>query len=472
MSGHGTLTELLARARRRSITHLALDGLLLAAAAAFAAAVVVLLAGTQYLGAYWIAIGALAGIAGGVYFVRRRTPSTYVIAQRIDRKLSLADTLSTAAYFSSSEGPKAPAPDPIVRGAQFRQAEQVAQSVDLKLALPLRRPQALYVASGLALAALGVFLLKFAVTGSFDPKTSLVKTALEAMKSAQPEAAKLQTGQGDKQGDGPLDRDQNKNNDFAGDPSSEPNPSADQAQADSKDQAQNADAQKDEKSDSQGNQQGTPQASEDQQQEGNPQNGNQSAKQNQDPSLLDKVKQALSDMLNKMKSQAGDSKNQQSKGQQQAQNKQQSGQQDQNQGDNAEGQNESDQSSDSQDQSNNAANKESRDQQNGAGDQEGDKAQRQAEAMKAMGKISELLGKRAENVTGAVMVEVGTTKQQMKTPVAQRSANHAEAGSEIHRDEVPPMYEEFVQQYFEQIRKTPAATAKAAPAKPAASGAQ
>ena len=35
-------------------------------------------------------------------------------------------------------------------------------------------------------------------------------------------------------------------------------------------------------------------------------------------------------------------------------------------------------------------------------------------------------------------------------------AAHGEAGSEIHRDEIPPAYEDFVQQYFEQIRKAPA----------------
>ncbi len=72
-----------------------------------------------------------------------------------------------------------------------------------------------------------------------------------------------------------------------------------------------------------------------------------------------------------------------------------------------------------------------------------------------MGKITELLGKRAENVKGAVMVEVGSTKQQLKTPVGQGQSTHAEAGSEIHRDEVPPIYEQFVQQYYEKIRKTP-----------------
>jgi hypothetical protein len=54
------------------------------------------------------------------------------------------------------------------------------------------------------------------------------------------------------------------------------------------------------------------------------------------------------------------------------------------------------------------------------------------------------------------MVEVGSTKQQLKTAVEQRQAAHSEAGSEIHRDEVPVIYEQFVQQYFEQIRKMPA----------------
>jgi hypothetical protein len=42
-----------------------------------------------------------------------------------------------------------------------------------------------------------------------------------------------------------------------------------------------------------------------------------------------------------------------------------------------------------------------------------------------------------------------------------------EAGSEIHRDEVPLMYQQFVEQYFEEIRKSPDApkAAKPAPAK-------
>ena len=57
------------------------------------------------------------------------------------------------------------------------------------------------------------------------------------------------------------------------------------------------------------------------------------------------------------------------------------------------------------------------------------------------------------------MIEVGSTRQQLKTPLAQRDASHAEAGSEIHRDEVPLEYEQFVQRYFDQIRRTPSSTA-------------
>lgn len=169
-------------------------------------------------------------------------------------------------------------------------------------------------------------------------------------------------------------------------------------------------------------------------------------------------------MLNKMKSSPNDS----AKNQQGDQNQnEQSGPdaQSQDKGDSQPAQN-GKQSSDAQDGTSNAQNKPSQEQQNGIGSQEGDKAAKQAEALKAMGKITELLGKRAENVKGAVMVEVGSTRQQLKTQVTQSSAAHAEAGSEIHRDEVPPIYEQFVQQYFDKIRKSSPSDSAPAPANP------
>jgi hypothetical protein len=104
------------------------------------------------------------------------------------------------------------------------------------------------------------------------------------------------------------------------------------------------------------------------------------------------------------------------------------------------------------------------DSKSGIGSSDGDKSAREAAQLAAMGKISELLGKRAQNISGEMMVEVGSSKQQLKTPWAQRQTTHVEAGSEIHRDEVPLMYQQFVQQYFEEIRKTPDASGATKPA--------
>jgi hypothetical protein len=110
----------------------------------------------------------------------------------------------------------------------------------------------------------------------------------------------------------------------------------------------------------------------------------------------------------------------------------------------------------------------SNDAKSGMGKQDGSKDIKDAEQMAAMGKISEIFGKRAANITGEVMVEVPSGKQQLRTPYSQRRAAHAEAGGEIHRDEVPLMYQEFVQQYFEEVRKaespSPARAQSPAPA--------
>jgi hypothetical protein len=51
------------------------------------------------------------------------------------------------------------------------------------------------------------------------------------------------------------------------------------------------------------------------------------------------------------------------------------------------------------------------------------------------------------------MVEVGSTNQQLKTPVGEGQSLMPRRGAKSTRDEVPPIYEEFVQQYFEKIRK-------------------
>jgi hypothetical protein len=90
----------------------------------------------------------------------------------------------------------------------------------------------------------------------------------------------------------------------------------------------------------------------------------------------------------------------------------------------------------------------------GMGKQDGNKDIKDAEQKAAMGKLSEIYGKRAENIRGDVMVEVTSSKQQqLRTGYTQRGANHTDAGGEVHRDEVPQHLQHYVQQYFEQVRK-------------------
>jgi hypothetical protein len=437
--------------------------LVLAVAVALGGAVVILLAGTEFLSWYWILLVVAVSLGAGLFLLRKRIPSSYAVAQRIDARLKLADTISTAAYF---DAPSDPLPaDPRICESQRRQAEKVATTVDVRRALPLLRPPALYPACGLLLAACGIFLLRYAVLGTFDPSKSLVKTAYDTFFSSPSQQAKLGNLPRDptQLGNEPdADGDLTKDADFAGDPSSQSDDAAEaQAQTNAKADGKDGEGKKDDASSSDNPENSkNPDKANDGKQSGN-QNGK------QDPSMMDKVREALSDMLNKMKSQPNESaQNQNQKGdaQSQKQDKQQGQPQDKNPGDNADAQSDNQQSSDGESQGNSTDAKNSQDQQRGIGSEEGDKTARDAAALRAMGKISELLGKRAQNVSGTVMVEVGSTKQQLKTAIEQRQATHSEAGSEIHRDEVPVIYEQFVQQYFEQIRKMPAkpSSAKAA----------
>ena len=173
------LNALLDKARRRVLTQLLLDKGALAATIGLGGTVVLLLAGTQILEWYWVAALAIASLAVGVYQMRKNVPSQYQLAQRIDRRLELADTLSTATYFGAN--PKAG--HERVCEVQRREAEGMAKGVDLQAALPASRPRYIYPAAALLLAATGLFLLRFAVLGSLDLRPSLIEMAVDTFFS-------------------------------------------------------------------------------------------------------------------------------------------------------------------------------------------------------------------------------------------------------------------------------------------------
>jgi hypothetical protein len=446
-------------------------------------AIILLLIGTQILEWYWVVALAVVSLGVGLYRLRKHIPSKYKLAQRIDRRLMLADALSTATYFASPEAEGEPA----IRERQREEAERIARTVDVRAALPMTRPRYLYPATALAAAAIVLFAVRFAVTGKLDLEPSLVKIAFDtffqpkqlAQNQKQPDRMKAPpldqgdpdapTTESDKTPDSPIDTEDppDYSNPQAGDNSkdaakaNDPNPDqadVDQGDKGDKQQKGNDDSQNDSKDSKSGDQK----------------DGKQDSKQassNDSSSLMDKIKDAMANMLNKMKPSSAQ-EGQQS--QQNAQKDQQSGQQQkgqkgdqQKQAENSNSDAQSDQSQDDQKQSADAKGAEkssdknaSQDSKSGIGSADGDKSAKEAEQLKAMGKISEILGKRAQNVTGEVMVEVGSSKQQLKTPWAQKDAAHTDAGSEIHRDEVPLMYQQYVEQYFEQIRKSGEAAKK------------
>ncbi|MBV9294652.1 MAG: hypothetical protein JO145_03700, partial [Acidobacteriaceae bacterium] len=89
----------------------------------------------------------------------------------------------------------------------------------------------------------------------------------------------------------------------------------------------------------------------------------------------------------------------------------------------------------------------------GAGRQEGDKDVQEAEQLRAMGKLAEIIGKRSASITGEMMVETRSGKQQLKTEYSQRMGHHSDLGGEINRDEIPLIYQQYIREYMEQVRK-------------------
>jgi hypothetical protein len=485
-----------------------LDQSALALTIGMAGAIILLLVGTQILDWYWVVLLAVASFGVAVYRLRKTVPSTYKIAQRIDRKLALADALSTAAYFSESSaqssGPSsklAAHVDQAICERQMRDAESIARTVDVRVGVPFAAPRFAIPAIALAAVAVGLFVVRYAVTGSLSLQPSLVKMAYDTFFPYKPEVAKnrrvndprkmsqpdagdpdSQTTENQDTPETALDAQDSPEEVTADSVDNSKSASKQGSQSDSPDQqAQNGD--KSDKS-TPGNDPGEDNSSKDESKSGKPQNGKDAKEAKQgnsnadNSSLMDKLRDAMANVMNKMTSSPKD-------GQQPSQSAQ-NGQQGPRDKSNTKGkpsQNKSDPSSDAQsDQSSDGADKSqsadahgqekgadknaSNDSKSGIGSADGDKSGKEADELKAMGKISEILGKRSANVSGEVMVEVGSSKQQLKTPWAQKQATHTEAGSEIHRDEVPLIYQPFVEQYFEEIRKS-APAAKTPAAKPA-----
>lgn len=496
MGGDEILERLLATVRRRTLVQLLLEQGSLAIAAGCVILLLLLLAGTQVLEWYWPPLVVLATLAYGVWRIRGRIPTSYETAQAIDAQLQLKDALSTAVFFANSHNAER-APRELIQ-AQRRFAESLAASADPVVASPLRFPRQAWPALGAFVLCGALLVTRYGFRGSLDLTQPLVHIPFETLFGSPDQVAKKEAPkqQALKEFEGltvPAEAGQEQPGDkkaTADDQAMQSDLSDGQPSPDGNTKQAGAGKDQEGKEGAEGNEkaEGASAGDEKGQKEGNsPQQGSQNAKSASQPnsqqnssqqagensSLMDKMKDAMANMMARMKmsQQAGQSKQSQQAGQQgspqQASNQNKQGQK----GSPSPGQakSEGQQSDEAGEQQGEGSSKNMNAQgkmsdaagekqspqegKSGAGKQDGEKDIKAAEQQAAMGKISELLGKRAQNLTGEVMVEVSSGKQQLKTSYISKSAAHNEAGGEVNRDEIPAAYQEFVQQYFEQVRK-------------------
>lgn len=483
MSTHSPLKRLLELARKRDLLNLALDKGALAACLILGGVIVLLLAGTDILNWYWMAALALASVAAGVYLIRKGLSSRYVLAQRIDQKLELKDAISTAYYFAEHPEPAKAA----ICDSQLKQAETVAEQVDIKQALPFSRSRFVVLAAALAAAAFGLFAVRYLVSGKLDLKASLAQVVYENFFGEKPTEAhnqlppraKFEPQAGNPNQDAQLESDRQPEDLLGSQDSAEAEQTpddnsktasqdGDKKQGEGKgggDKAKDDSSAKGNESQDDKGQPSSEDAKNGDSKQGSQSGGKPSGGNQKNESMLDKMKNALSNMIDKLKQEASEG----SKGDQsQAQNSPSDQKQDQ--GDKGQkANNDKSQASANGDQSQQADGKQSaeagndkqaskqnagQDSKNGIGSQDGEKAIKQAEQLQAMGKIDEILGKRSAAVSGEMMVEVGSGKQQLKTQWSQSQANHTNAGGEIHRDEIPLTEQQFIERYFEEVHKS------------------
>jgi hypothetical protein len=489
--------ETVRRARHRILANEAMRHAAYSVSAALASLILLLLLGTQILGWAWLLLLPAIALAAGTYVTWRRAPSAYLVAQRVDHNLKLADTLSTALFFAASDRGGKAADDRRrdMQRAQWSQAERIAASVDPRRAIPIGMPRALYATALLALAAGSLFALRYGLDRRLDlraPLARIVQDKLgytEARQTARenpaahdpkrPEETGFSLDDSRQKSPGELDAAPDSALDTVGVPdvdnksgSSRPENSK-LAQSTQLEGEQNKNEEPEGVSANPGDQQSAdgrkgPSGSKPGKQ-GQGDDKQASGNSGENSSLLGKFRDAMSSLMNRMRQQSGAKGAQQQAGAQnggqqksQSGNAGQNGKQGQQPGDGQQADakdaqpgddSQSAQSSQSGSPGQSGQQPATKQPGSGIGRQDGSKDVKLAEQLAAMGKISEIIGKRAANVSGELTVEVENSNQQLRTPYAPRDAHHAQAGGEINRDEVPVALQAYVQQYFEQVRK-------------------
>ncbi|HVW11289.1 MAG TPA: hypothetical protein VHC90_22040, partial [Bryobacteraceae bacterium] len=401
-------------------------------------------------------------------------------------KSGLHDSLSTAHYYSTHGAPDHQSE--AILAAQRGQAESMAGNVDVSIVVPFRFPKALYGLAALLLVSTGLVGVRYFYGHNLDLRAPITEVIFEDMAAKAPVAAKaprlsqkqedLEEARSllDKLGLGAnLEQKPDEKLDQAlADALRGPETTPGQTDAAKFDPSMNKGDPIDQPKDNQKNS-GAGQAGDRSGQKQSDQNAGAQSGQNgqngekSEKSLLSRLKQAMDNMMNSPNQ--GDKKNNASKDSKSSSNRSDPTQEPGQQGDQQnQGQAQGDakgatQKSNSPGQTSGNS-PEKQEGPAAAGSQDGEKSIKLAEQTKAMGKISELIGKRSEEVTGDSMIEVQSGNQHVQTAYKEQSATHGEGAGEVGRDQIPLSVQAYVQEYFQEVRK-PEGKAAASPKKAA-----
>lgn len=464
----------------------------LALAIALAGPVLLLALGTELFPAPLLALFLAAGVAAAGYHWWKSKPIPYRVAQVLDARWGTEDQIATAYYFTREASTDVPAVQ-----SQRQRAALAATAGDLAIGLPFETPRSMYWLGGMALLSLALFGVRYGTQASLnlgpplwpvsqgatsagagqqhdeeqarasdegdDPAPSLDNQGKlkKAEKAQKKEALPIDALAADAGGDG-------EGNEEVITPEVEGLSTGEEFGDELAMNAPKQDAPQGEQGDSSEKKAGDGT-------EGS--SGDKQGDQNEDwnegsNSLLDKLKDAFQNMLARMNmedTQQGQPSSQQAPPSDERQTADQSTGAGKQQGEDdakAEGLNAtnsqmsegettegaSDQMAQGQGGKDNP-NKGSEGQSGaGAGSEDGAKeALEEYAQMQAMGQLSELYQKRAEEISGEVMIETEQAQQTARTPYADRQPGHQDRGGEVSRDEIPLAYQSYIKNYFKNL---------------------
>lgn len=409
-------------ASRRRLLLLAAEQAAFPCAVALGGAAVLLILGTDILDWFWPALLAGTAVAYAAVRIRRRILPSYRVAQMLDRRLGLNDSLATAWFLLSRDS----IPRTAAASFQIEQAEQLAASVGTSDALPFTSRRRWVLAAALFALALALFTIRYARIESLSLHRPLIPVPGAALASSEAVFPPRLTS---------------------------PDPSNDRSKMAGRSGANRPS----EHSGTAGTNAGSSSDVE----------SGKSAQQNQRvsalgrhaaaaPSLLRRMQDAVAGLAAGLRAhiggKGGSGKQKQTgsmqslAGPQSAQGRQGNRQR----GSNAMAKQAQKQATGfgrSQDSARRGSHPRS-----GIGSRNGDKDVKRAQDLAAMGKLTEILGKRSADLTGDVTVRSAPGTAALRTPETGRLGRHKDLGGTIRRDEIPPIYRDYVKRYMEAVR--------------------